>query len=114
MRFEFTDDQRLFQTAVREFLTNECPPDAVRAAWDDPLGYSPQRWHALAEMGVVGLMIPEEPGGLGMNELDLVLLLEDCGRVAVNLKVDYRVGEGGRLTSKVATVKAKTGRDLRT
>jgi uncharacterized protein (TIGR00106 family) len=39
---------------------------------------------------------------------------EDCGRIAVNLTVDYREGETGRLDSKVATVKAKTGRDLRT
>jgi uncharacterized protein (TIGR00106 family) len=37
---------------------------------------------------------------------------EDCGRIAVNLKVDHREGPGGRLDSKVATVKAKTGRDL--
>ncbi len=65
MRFDFTEDQRLFQGAVRELLASECPPDAVRAAWDDPKGYSPARWHALAEMGVVGLMIPEEHGGMG-------------------------------------------------
>jgi len=38
----------------------------------------------------------------------------DCGRVAVSLKVDYREGATGRLESKVATVKAKTGRDLST
>jgi len=38
----------------------------------------------------------------------------DCGRIAVNLKVDYREGTDGRLESKVATVKAKTGRDLQT
>jgi uncharacterized protein (TIGR00106 family) len=38
---------------------------------------------------------------------------EDCDRIAVNLKVDYRKGPGGRIESKVATVKAKTGRDLR-
>ena len=38
----------------------------------------------------------------------------DCGRVAVSLKVDYRAGASGRLDSKVATVKAKTGRDLQT
>ena len=39
---------------------------------------------------------------------------DDCGRIAVNLKVDYRTGASGRLDSKVATVKAKTGRDLKT
>lgn len=38
----------------------------------------------------------------------------DSGRIAVNLKVDYREGASGRLESKVATIKAKTGRDLST
>lgn len=38
---------------------------------------------------------------------------EDCDRIAVVLKVDYRSGPAGRLESKVATVKAKTGRDLK-
>lgn len=39
---------------------------------------------------------------------------EDCDRIAVNLTVDHRAGKAGRLDSKVATVKEKTGRDLRT
>jgi len=39
---------------------------------------------------------------------------QDCGRIAVNLKVDYRTGDGGRLQSKVDTLKQKTGRDLQT
>jgi len=39
---------------------------------------------------------------------------EDCDRIAVNIKVDYRRGKGGRLESKVASVKARTGRDLKT
>ena len=38
----------------------------------------------------------------------------DCGRIAVNIKVDYRVGGAGRLDSKVESVRRKTGRDLRT
>lgn len=39
---------------------------------------------------------------------------QDCDRIAVNLKVDYRKGRSGRLDSKVATVRRKTGRDLKT
>ena len=38
---------------------------------------------------------------------------QDSDRIAVNLKVDYRAGKSGRLESKVATVKRKTGRDLK-
>ncbi len=39
---------------------------------------------------------------------------QDCGRIAVNIKVDYRQGPAGRLDGKVETVRRKTGRDLRT
>lgn len=38
----------------------------------------------------------------------------DCGRVACQLKIDYRAGYSGRLDAKVQTLKDKTGRDLRT
>ena len=37
---------------------------------------------------------------------------EDCGRIACQIKIDAREGESGRLDSKVATLKRKTGRDL--
>ena len=38
----------------------------------------------------------------------------DCGRVACQIKIDYRAGPSGRLDSKVETLKVKTGRDLAT
>jgi uncharacterized protein (TIGR00106 family) len=38
----------------------------------------------------------------------------DCGRVACQIKIDYRAGHSGRLDAKVQTLKDKTGRDLRT
>jgi alkylation response protein AidB-like acyl-CoA dehydrogenase len=83
VRFAFTDDQRLFRDTVREFLSKECPPEVVRAAWERSSSHSPELWRALAELGVVGLMVPEQHDGLGMNELDLVLLLEASGRAAL-------------------------------
>jgi alkylation response protein AidB-like acyl-CoA dehydrogenase len=83
VRFAFTDDQLLLRDSVREFLAKECPPQVVRTAWDADSSHTPELWRALAELGVVGLTIPERFGGLGMNELDLVLLLEESGRAAL-------------------------------
>jgi len=82
MRFAFTDDQILFRDTVADLLANECSPEAVRWAWADDTGRSPELWAALAEMGVVGLTVPEAHGGLGMDELDLLPLLTEGGRVA--------------------------------
>ena len=82
MRFAFTEDQLLFRDAVAELFAKECPPDAVRRAWDDETGFDRSTWAALTEMGVVGLTAPEAFGGLGMNEVDLLPLLTEAGRVA--------------------------------
>ncbi|MCQ3810587.1 MAG: acyl-CoA/acyl-ACP dehydrogenase [Acidimicrobiia bacterium] len=83
MDFSFSDDQVMFQEAVRDILVNECPPEVVRAAWENDNGRTDGLWTALAEMGVVGMTAPESAGGLGMNETDLVLLLEEAGRAAL-------------------------------
>lgn len=83
MQFAFTSQQEEFRTAVRQMLEKECAPAALRATWDAPTGHSEQRWTRLAEMGVLGLTVPESHGGMGMDEVDLVGLLEESGRAAL-------------------------------
>ena len=83
MQFEFTEDQRLLQQTVRDFLAGECPVAFVRGQWDTPTGRSPEFWAKLAEIGVPGLLVPEALGGLGMNEIDFVLVLVEIGRTAL-------------------------------
>jgi len=83
MRFAFTDDQVLFRDTVRDLLDKECAPDQVRAAWLSDSGRLVPLWQLLAEMGVLGVQAPEEHGGLGLRELDLVLLLEEAGRAGL-------------------------------
>ncbi len=80
MHFAFSEDQLAFRDAVADFLAKECPPAVVRQAWD---GRPKDLWGPLAEMGVVGLTVPEAAGGLGLGMLDLVLLLEETGRAAL-------------------------------
>ena len=83
VRFAFTDDQLLFRDTVRDLLVKECQPEQVRYAWVDDDGRLPEVWASLAEMGVLGVQVPESHGGLGLSELDLVLLLEEAGRAAL-------------------------------
>ena len=83
MRFAFTDDQLAFRDAVRDLLANECPPSAVRAAWENDDGRSGATWGALAEMGVLGALAPEAAGGLGLTVLDVVLIIEEAGYAAL-------------------------------
>jgi alkylation response protein AidB-like acyl-CoA dehydrogenase len=83
VRFAFSAEQNMFRDTARDLLAKRCPPTAVRAAWNEPAGRVPGLWAALAELGVVGLTTPEAHGGLGMSELDLVLVLEEAGRAAM-------------------------------
>ncbi|HEY6316413.1 MAG TPA: acyl-CoA dehydrogenase [Acidimicrobiia bacterium] len=83
MRFAFTSDQLAFRDATRDLLARECPPAAVRAAWTSETGRSVTAWPALAAMGALGALAPEAAGGLGLGFVDLVLVLEETGYVAL-------------------------------
>ena len=83
MNFTFSEDQLLFQASVRDFLTAEVTPARIRAGWETADGRDPALWQQLAQMGLPGLTVPEEFGGLGMSELDFVLLAQECGYAAL-------------------------------
>lgn len=78
MKFSFDDDQLAFRDAVRDLLGKECQPETVRRAWE---GEALDRgvWEQLAEMGVLGILVEETAGGMGLDERWLVLLLEEAG-----------------------------------
>ena len=83
MRFAFSPEQLAARESVRALLERECTSAHVRSAWSDADGCVPGLSERLAELGVLGVLSPEEDGGLGLGEVDLVLLLEECGRYAV-------------------------------
>ncbi len=83
MHFAFTDEQLALRDATRDLLTKECTPAHVRDAWTNAAGRVPGLWEQLDAMGVVGLLAPEATGGLGLDFVDLVLVLEETGRHAV-------------------------------
>ncbi len=83
MRFSFDEDQLLFQTSLRDFLAKECTPEGIRAGWAEGRSHSPELWSQLAELGVTGLLVPEAHDGMGMSEIDSVLLFEEAGRAAL-------------------------------
>lgn len=83
MDFTFTEDQLLFCDNIKNFLKNEVTPDAIRKTWQTDTGRDPALWQKLVDLGLTGMLVPEKFGGLGMNELDFVLLAQECGRVAL-------------------------------
>jgi alkylation response protein AidB-like acyl-CoA dehydrogenase len=83
MKFAFSVEQLEFRDGLRDLLAKECTPGHVRDAWSNPSGRVAGLWQQLVEMGVVGLLAPENAGGMGLTFVDLVLLLEETGYHAV-------------------------------
>jgi alkylation response protein AidB-like acyl-CoA dehydrogenase len=84
MRFALTSEQLLSRDALRELLREQCPPSAVRAVFEaERPATVPGLWAKLVELGVIGALAPEANGGVGLDLIDLVVLLEESGRAAV-------------------------------
>jgi alkylation response protein AidB-like acyl-CoA dehydrogenase len=83
MDFGFSEEQEMLRQSVREFLASECAMTYVRGMMDDDRGYSVDQWRKMAELGWMGLALPEEHGGAGLNMVDLVVVLEEMGRVVM-------------------------------
>ena len=80
MNFDFSDEQKQLRDQARRFLSEKCPPKAVRAVLDGQASYDRELWKGLAEMGFLGVAIPEEFGGAGAGHLELCVIAEEIGR----------------------------------
>ena len=66
MFFGLPDDAVALREGLRELLARTCTPATIRAAWDgDPCE---ALWKTLGQYGVLGLLVPESDGGLGLDE----------------------------------------------
>ena len=80
MNFDFSDEQKQLRDEARKFLSEQCPPKAARAVLDGKVAYDKGLWKALAEMGFLGVAIPESYGGTGAGHLELCVIAEEMGR----------------------------------
>lgn len=80
MAFMFDDDQLALQSTVRRYLTDKFPVDQVGKLADSDAGWDPQTWNDLADLGWIGVAVPEEHGGVGLGFLELAIVLEETGR----------------------------------
>ncbi len=78
--FGYGQDQEVFRGSVRKFLEKEAPAEKVRQWMETEKGDEPAIYRQMAELGWLGLVIPEEHDGLGLPTLDLAVLCEEMGR----------------------------------
>lgn len=76
------DEQKMLSRTVRELVRERAPASRIRMFRDrrDSVGFSRELWGEMADLGWLGLQIPERYGGLGLGFFDLCVVLEQSGR----------------------------------
>ncbi|MDG2050622.1 MAG: acyl-CoA dehydrogenase family protein [Myxococcota bacterium] len=82
MEMVLTEDQELIAKTANDFVKEKSPISRMRKLRDqaDPMGYSRALWKEMAELGWVGIALPESVGGAGMGMSELVVVVEALGR----------------------------------
>ena len=80
MNFGFTEEQELLRAEVRKFLDQNAPLEEVRKMVETPAGFDRALWERMGELGWIGLTAPEAHGGVGLDFVTLVVLLQETGR----------------------------------
>lgn len=82
MDFRFSDDQLTLTESVRDYLAGTHGPEVLRRL-DEQGNRDPAIWQGLVEMGLTGLLVPEEHGGLGLGLVEAALIAAECGRACL-------------------------------
>lgn len=80
MDFEFSAEQQALRNQARRFFSARCTTSLVRNVMDGNSPYDRELWAYMAEMGFLGITVPEQYGGLGLSYLELCVVAEEVGR----------------------------------
>lgn len=83
MNFDLNDDQKLLVGTVADFCKKESTVERMRKLRETELGYAKETWAKMGELGWLGVLFPEEMGGLGGTFTDAALIIEQLGTTLV-------------------------------
>jgi alkylation response protein AidB-like acyl-CoA dehydrogenase len=75
-----TEEQEILARTARELVTSRSPLRRVRELREDPTGFSRELWSAMAELGWLGIAVPEAYGGAGLGWAEVAIVMEEAGR----------------------------------
>lgn len=82
MEFCFIEDQLILAESVRDYLAGRHGPEVLRRL-DQTENRDPSIWQGLVDMGLTGLLVPEQHGGLGLGLIEAALIAVECGRACL-------------------------------
>ena len=80
MDLSLTETQEMLRTAARDFLKQECPWTLVKDVDESETGFSTDLWRKIANLGWLGMILPEAYGGMGSSLTDLAVIYEEMGQ----------------------------------
>jgi 3-oxocholest-4-en-26-oyl-CoA dehydrogenase beta subunit len=83
MNLDFSEEQRILRKSAKDFFTRQSPELLIRDMRKHETGHNVELWGKMADLGWLGVVIPEEYGGTGGNFMDLAILLEAMGEVCL-------------------------------
>ena len=83
MDFNHTEERRMLAESLSRYLTDNYTFETRMEIAKSDVGYSPQKWQELAEMGVIGALFTEDKGGFGGAGFDIAVVFEELGRAGV-------------------------------
>jgi len=82
MDFHLTEEEKMLQTAARDFAKKELEPVASKV--DEAEEFATENFRKMAELGLTGLAIPPKYGGSGGNVLSLVIVMEEIAKACAS------------------------------
>ena len=79
MNFEISETQKMIAQSIRDFAKQHIAPYMMD--WDENQIFPVELFHKLGEMGFMGILIPEEYGGSGLNYHDYITIIEEVSKV---------------------------------
>ncbi len=109
MNFDFSEEQQLITDTVTRFVQDNYDLESRRALASSSQGFSSDHWQTMAELGWLGLPLPEADGGFGGNQVDTMLVMEQFGKglVVEPFLASVVLGAGAVKRSDNATLKAE-------
>lgn len=83
MQFGLSESQQILKTNARKFFAAECPMSEVRRIMETADAHDDKLWKHMAEQGFLGVVYPEDAGGMDLGLVELAALTEEMGRALV-------------------------------
>ncbi len=107
MQFGLSESQQMLRDNARKFFAGECPIAEVRRLMETETAYDATLWSKMAEQGYMGIIFPEEYGGVGLGKVEFILLMEEAGRALLPGPFFSTVALAGSVLDAVATADQK-------